>query len=153
MVRAVARGAIRPRMDLNRIPLFSLLAQKMNWLGERQKVLAQNVANADTPGFQPRDLAPFDFGSASRAAGIGPGGASPRLAPAASDPRHLAIAAGSTASTARRTKASETTLSGNGVSLDQEIMKSADTAMDYQLVASLYRKQLGMLRAVLSRQQ
>ena len=38
-----------------------------------------------------------------------------------------------------------------GLSLDAELMKSADTAMDYQLVTNLYRKQLGMFRAVLSR--
>jgi flagellar basal-body rod protein FlgB len=42
-------------------------------------------------------------------------------------------------------------ISGNTVSLDSELMKSADTAMDYQLVTNLYRKQLGMFRAVLSR--
>jgi len=42
-------------------------------------------------------------------------------------------------------------LSGNTVSIEQEVMKAADTAMDYQLVTNLYRKQLAMLRSVLSR--
>jgi flagellar basal-body rod protein FlgB len=48
-------------------------------------------------------------------------------------------------------KQKETTLSGNSVTLDHELMKSADTAMDYQLVTNLYRKQIGMFRAVLTR--
>jgi flagellar basal-body rod protein FlgB len=48
-------------------------------------------------------------------------------------------------------KQKETTQSGNSVTLDHELMKSADTAMDYQLVTSLYRKQIGMIRSVLTR--
>lgn len=135
-------------MDLNRLPLFSLLAQKMNWLGERQKVLAQNVANADTPGYAPVDLKAFDFRAAAHAAG----GVTAKLAPAASDPRHL-LPASATAAAQVRARATETTVSGNGVSLDSELMKASDTAMDYQLITSLYRKQIGMLRAVLARGQ
>ena len=139
-------------MDLNRIPLFSLLAQKMNWLGERQKVLAQNIANADTPGYAAVDLKPFDLRVASRAAGASAGGGLSPAAPASTDPRHLAGAtSGGAPATPVRTRAAETTVSGNAVSLDTELMKASDTAMDYQLITSLYRKQLGMLRAVLSR--
>jgi flagellar basal-body rod protein FlgB len=138
-------------MDLNRIPLFSLLAQKMNWLGERQKVLAQNVANADTPGYAPRDLAAFDFKAAAHAAGMKRGAAAGRIAAAGTDPRHLAAGGASAGPATVKAKPGETTLSGNHVSVDSELMKSADTAMDYQLVAGLYRKQLQMLRAVLSR--
>jgi len=48
-------------MDLNEIPLFRALGQRMSWLTRRQEVLAQNIANADTPGYVPRDLDPLDF--------------------------------------------------------------------------------------------
>jgi flagellar basal-body rod protein FlgB len=137
-------------MDLNRIPLFSLLAQKMNWLGERQKALAQNIANADTPGYAPVDLKAFDFRTAARAAGLGQGAANAREGAAATDPRHLTAAGGASLQQVK-SKPTETTMSGNAVSLDSELMKASDTAMDYQLVASLYRKQLAMLRAVLAR--
>src|SRR5262245_39917231 len=139
-------------MDLNRLPLFSLLAQKMNWLGERQKVLAQNVANADTPGYAPVDLKAFDFRAAARAAGAASGAKRARRAPAASGPRPF-VGADATGGRQVRARSHETTVSGNGVSLDSELMKASDTAMDYQLITSLYRKQLGMLRAVLSRGQ
>ncbi|MHA1152522.1 MAG: flagellar basal body protein, partial [Alphaproteobacteria bacterium] len=33
----------------------------MEWLSQRQKVLADNIANADTPNYQPRDLNPSEF--------------------------------------------------------------------------------------------
>jgi len=48
-------------MDLNGVPLFSLLTDRMSWLATRQSTLAQNVANADTPGFVARDIKPMDF--------------------------------------------------------------------------------------------
>lgn len=48
-------------MDLNKLTMFKLLKGQMGWLNRRQEVLAQNVANADTPGYKPRDLAPMDF--------------------------------------------------------------------------------------------
>ena len=43
--------------------IFSKLATRMAWLGRRQQVLAQNIANADTPNYKPMDLKPLDFGA------------------------------------------------------------------------------------------
>jgi flagellar basal-body rod protein FlgB len=48
-------------MPISNIPLFSMLRSKMQWHQERQRLLAENVANADTPKFQPRDLSPLKF--------------------------------------------------------------------------------------------
>ncbi len=45
-------------MAISNIPIFSMLRTKMHWHQERQRLLAENVANADTPKFRPRDLAP-----------------------------------------------------------------------------------------------
>jgi flagellar basal-body rod protein FlgB len=138
-------------MDLNRLPLFSLISHRMNWLGDRQRVLAQNVANADTPNFQPRDLKPFDARAAVKASDGGAPGIATRMKTLVTNASHL-VAASAVKNDQRKIKPLETTLSGNSVSIEQEIMKSADTAMDYQLVTNLYRKQLAMLRNVLSRQ-
>src|SRR5690349_5474471 len=77
-------------MDLSRIPLFEALTKRMGWLGERQGVLAQNIANADTPGYVAKDLAPPDFSQLVA-------GASQRLAMATSDPRDLPPAGGQSA--------------------------------------------------------
>lgn len=135
-------------MDLNTLPLFSLISQRLGWLTERQKVLAENVANIDTPGYRARDLKPVDFGKLAAAA-------ADRLQPAATNPRHMTSAG--TGATARTefTKPipGEATLSGNTVSIETEMMKVAETAMDHQLVTNLYRKHVGMLRAVLGRSQ
>src|SRR4051812_4834834 len=48
-------------MEVADFPLFSMLKQRMTWLNQRQDVLSQNVANADTPHYVARDLKPLDF--------------------------------------------------------------------------------------------
>jgi flagellar basal-body rod protein FlgB len=50
-----------PAMDLNNLTLFKMALTKMDWASQRQKVLAQNVANADTPDYKGRDLKKLDF--------------------------------------------------------------------------------------------
>ena len=48
-------------MPINDIPILSMLRERMQWQQARQQVLAENVANADTPDYQAKDLAPLDF--------------------------------------------------------------------------------------------
>ena len=40
-------------MVLDNIPLFSMLKGRLGYLTEREKLVAQNVANTDTPGYRP----------------------------------------------------------------------------------------------------
>src|ERR1700748_3158262 len=49
------RGGERP-MSINDLPVLSALRTKMQWHQERQRVLAENVSNANTPNFRPSDL-------------------------------------------------------------------------------------------------
>jgi flagellar basal-body rod protein FlgB len=135
-------------MNLSKLPLFSLISQRIGWLSERQKVLAENVANADTPNYKARDLKPMEFAAMADAAGGGG-----RLTPVATDARHFDIRpAGSARNALAKDPKAESTLSGNTVSLESEMMKVAETAMDYQLVTNLYRKQVGLIKAVIGRQ-
>jgi flagellar basal-body rod protein FlgB len=134
-------------MNVSKLPLFSLISQRIGWLSERQKVLAENVANADTPNYKARDLKPMDFAAMAGASGA-------RLAPAATDQRHLDGRPGGAAKgVPTKDGKAEATLSGNTVSLDTEMMKIAETGMDYQLITSLYRKQIGLIKAVIGRGQ
>ncbi|HEX6979230.1 MAG TPA: flagellar basal body rod protein FlgB [Alphaproteobacteria bacterium] len=131
-------------MNLGKLPLFELISRRMTWLTERQKVIAENIANADTPNYQARDLKPM-----SRR---GFAAVLERLRPAVTDARHIAGGTrGGMKADVVKSKASETTLSGNAVSLETELMKVAETATDYQLVTNLYRKQIGMLKMVVGR--
>ena len=48
-------------MDIGQIPLFAMLRGKLGYLSETQRLIAQNVANAETPGYRPQDMKPFNF--------------------------------------------------------------------------------------------
>jgi len=50
-------------MAMETIGLFKAITAKMNYLDQRQQVIAQNIANADTPNYRPHDLSKVDFSS------------------------------------------------------------------------------------------
>lgn len=131
-------------MDITRLPLFGMIARRMDWLSHRETVLAQNVSNADTPNFQPRDLKPIDFRAEMRAQ-------TARLTATTTSQAHLTSKIIPGPDREDKPRPSETTLSGNSVQLDTELMKVADTAMDYQLTTNIYRRQLAMLRTAIGR--
>jgi flagellar basal-body rod protein FlgB len=119
-----------------------MLSTRLGWLNERQKVLAENVANVDTPGFRPKDIKETPFGQMVRGASS--------FQMAMTSGKHLGSPAGSSSSTRLdRQKPIETTLSGNSVTLDVELMKISQTAESHELATSLYHKQISMFRNVI----
>ena len=115
----------------------------MTWLGQRQQVLAHNIANADTPGFAAQDLKEPKFGELLHGAGS-------RLTMAATSPKHLG-GGNAAQATLERAPDSEKTTSGNTVVLEDQMMKVSKTAMDFQLTTNLYRKHLAMIKTALGR--
>lgn len=134
-------------MSVSDLSLFRALKARMSWLQKRQDVLAENVANADTPRFVARDLKPLDL-----SAYVENGS---RLQPTRTSGKHMNLAmsgtAGITESRAVRTASFETTPSGNSVSLEGEMMKVAKTQMDYQLATGLYGRGVGLIKTALGR--
>ena len=131
-------------MTISNIPLFSMLRTRMHWHQERQRILAENVANADTPRFQPRDLAPPQFDPRRPATiGIEPGPHQHRAS--------LRARAAARRFQLDRAGGFEARPSGNAVSLEDEMMKVANNQMDYQAATSLYTRGLGMLKTAIGR--
>ena len=137
-------------MDLNGVPFFALMRERMNWLDRRQQVIATNVANADTPGYVARDLRPFEEalgrhgGSASAMGGASSGGMLPL---ALTNGAH--ISPGGAAASPFRTQNSgdtETTLNGNRVVLEDEMVRMGEARMNYEAAVGFYQRALGMLR-------
>ncbi len=48
-------------MELEKLSLFTVVKKRLAWLARRQEVIAQNIANADTPAYRARDLKPLQF--------------------------------------------------------------------------------------------
>lgn len=124
--------------DLN---VFNLAHAMAVHAGRRQAVIARNVANADTPGYRARDIAPFSDSVAS-----GPG-----TAMTARRRTHLngqgatgwagTVAAG----------AGVVDPNGNSVSLEQEMLKAVDTRRQHDRALAIYRSALNILRTGLGR--
>ncbi len=139
-------------MDIANIPIFAMLRSRLGYLSSRQRVIAENVANADTPGYGPHDLKPFSFqarmqGAASSASVVA---ATPAGTMAATQPGHMqapgsgkGLAAGVKSV---KTQDSETTVDGNGVVLEEEMMKLTQSRMDYDAAVGFYQKSLDMLK-------
>lgn len=134
-------------MILNDVPLVGMLKTRMGWLEDRQRVLAQNVANADTPGFRTRDIEPLDY----RKAVSQPPPQKTTLA--LTNPEHIAAtASGDSDRYGRpRVKTSEIRPSGNAVVLEEEMMKVAQNQIDYQAATSLYSRSLGLIKTALGK--
>ena len=136
-------------MEVSNIPLLSMLKERMTWLNQRQDVLSQNVANADTPGYTARDLKPIDFAQALRNAASTTASS---VALATDDPHHFAIAPQSAGGFADiSTPDVESTPSGNSVSLEQQMIKVADTQAQFQAAANLYAKAITMMKTAIGR--
>lgn len=131
-------------MDLDKIPLFKAMSQRMAWLNERQSVLAQNVANADTPNYRPRDLKAPSFSELV-------GGKSARLQLAATQPNHITGSGAASQFRQETDRNVELSPSGNGVSLEDQMMKVSSTATDYQLTTTLYKQHIAMLKTALDK--
>jgi len=135
-------------MQLTDVPMLSLLRERMSWLDARQRVLSQNVANADSPGYVAKDLKPLDFEKILSQSN----GQQSFSGLQTDNPRHIAISAqsmdGFEDDASSDTEANPT---GNTVSLEQEMIKVADTQSQYQAAANLYAKAIGMMRTAIGR--
>lgn len=146
-------------MSMADLPLLAALKVKMKWHQGRQQVLAENIANADTPDFRARDLVTPDFKSLLRHAASGPGGpvSGAAMAPARTNSAHLSVGGlshgrnGPSAMQVKKVDSWEKTPEGNAVVLEEQMLKVAENQMDYQLATTLYARGLGLLRTAIGR--
>ena len=111
------------------IQLFELASRQAEWLSVRQNAVASNIANANTPAFQAKDVKPFDYVLQNT-----------QLPMSATNARHFTDAPGDTyvvSSAADNGAASQ--LSGNSVDLSEELMKEGAIKRDYDLNAGVVK--------------
>lgn len=133
-------------MNLPSIPLLDVLRARMSWLNERQGVLAQNVANADTPGYVRQDIKPLDFAKVLENA-TSPTSLSTGLA--TTDPHHIALPGTQASGGLNSDDLVDAPGNGEAVSSEEEMIKVADTQAQYQAAANLYSKAVDMMRTAI----
>jgi flagellar basal-body rod protein FlgB len=130
-------------MPISQIPIFSMLRSRMQWDQERQQLLADNVSNANTPRFKPRDLAPLDLSRAQPVATVDV---------ARTNPGHIAgTATGAGSFQLERRSDYEVRPAGNAVDLEDEMLKLAANQMDFQAATAIYSRGLGLLKTALGK--
>ena len=126
--------------------LFKGIEQAMQHLSGRQKVIAQNIANSETPGFKAREMEAPDF---SRLLANQEGG--PRVV----RPR-VSISGGMAALGAKPPSGAngvvldrdtmETKPDGNNVTLEEQLLKMGQVQADFAALTNLYKKQLLLMK-------
>ena len=132
-------------MNLPDVPLFSMLRERMTWLHQRQDLLSQNVANADTPGYVARDLKPLNFEDALDVTRHG-------ATMLTTNVRHIALTQSRSGQFEdHETPDQEADINGNAVSLETEMIKVSETQAQFQAAANLYAKAMTMMKTAIGR--
>jgi len=113
-------------MNIEAPNLFELASQRLKWLSDRQKVVSENIANADTSGYRAKEVEGFDS--------------------------YLEVAEGKAVAPDAAIQESPSTwnedLTGNNVVLEEQILQANSTSSQYKIAANLYKKAHDMLRTV-----
>ena len=124
--------------------LSDALKNRMSYLSACQAVLAGNIANADTPSYLPRDVV---FKNHVAQAGG-------RLAMAATNGQHMAGSGAEGGSSGDVvTQAVFVQHNGNGVRLDDQMVKMNQTELDYRLMTQIYAKNASLQRIAIGKSQ
>jgi flagellar basal-body rod protein FlgB len=129
-------------VDLANTPFFGMLRQRLDQLSQRQQLIAENIANASTPGYRPRDVdtAAFERMLSSSTNGGG-------ITLARTNAGHMGAGGASNGGVAVVTRNdSETTIDGNAVVLEEQMARAAETRMQFETGIALYQKGLELMR-------
>jgi flagellar basal-body rod protein FlgB len=128
-------------MDLANSPFFGLLRARLDQLSERQRLIAENIANATTPGYRPRDLDTSGFERLLASAGGGRG-----LAMSRTNAGHMGPDGPVGGGRVITRNDSEVTMDGNAVILEEEMTRAAENRLAFETGLALYQKGLDLVR-------
>jgi flagellar basal-body rod protein FlgB len=128
-------------MSVSQPDLITVAEMRLAWASQRQEVLARNIANLSTPGFQATDLP--DFQQALTASGA--------VRPMRTDPRHLEGTVDAGMAKRSIPNAAIRTTDRNGVRLEEQLMKVADTEMLNATVTAIFKKYMTMFNEALGK--
>ena len=129
----------------DKLSVIALAKSRMDWVAKRQEVLAENVANANTPKFVPSDIKAFDFKAVLNQTGGKP------VQVAVTNPMHVQPIIADTQTVIKDRRDFESSADGNAVVLEEQMAKVGEAKSAYETAASLFQKQFKMLRTSLGK--
>ena len=140
-------------MTTENLALFKAIGAKMDFLSQRQRVISQNVSNSDTPGYRPKDIKEADFGKVLKNI-TQTGDGVPNVNMATTNSLHMPTPGDVNVNDPRKQKDTyEVAPVGNAVIMEEQLIKSGKTVMDYNLMTNLYTKNTNLIRTALGRPQ
>lgn len=124
------------------IDVFRIAHAMSKHAGARQAVIAQNMANADTPGYTAQDVTPFQAAFETGMTAV---------TPRATRPTHLNGSVQGAPFVAGDRPGAEADPNGNSVSLETEMIHAVDTKRAHDRALAIYRSSLGILRQAIGR--
>lgn len=131
-------------------PILSGIRRQMETLSDRQRVIAQNIANSETPGFKARTVEDADFSDLLGGTSGGIRVARPRVELTAGM-KGLGAIQPAGAGIVLDKDVSETKPDGNNVTLEDQLLKLGQVQADFTAMTNLYRKQLMMLKTAVGK--
>ncbi|MAF97721.1 MAG: flagellar basal body rod protein FlgB [Micavibrio sp.] len=136
-------------MTTENLALFRGIGAKMDYLNQRQRVIAQNISNSDTPGYQAQDMTGADFKTALKDIIRDTKGVK---AVSVEGTNSAHIPAPNAVNTGREKEAKDTyevAPSGNAVVMEEQLINSGQNLMDYNMMANLLQKNVGFIKTSL----
>ncbi|MGK6356691.1 flagellar basal body protein [Sphingomonas sp. DT-207] len=131
---------------MNTPPILAGIRDRMHNLADRQRVLAQNIANSETPGYKARDVAEPNFAALVGGSGMV---AKPRVE-LTQRMRSLGAVQPIGAGVIFDKDITETKPDGNNVTLEDQLLKMGEVQADFTAMTNLYRKQMSMLKTAIT---
>ncbi|MBO9713491.1 flagellar basal body protein [Sphingomonas sp.] len=136
---------------MDQLPLMNGIALRMRNLADRQRVIAQNIANSETPGYKARDMAEPSFAGMVNGAGGSGKVAAPQVV---LTDRMKALGARQPlvgGSVILDKDITETKPDGNNVTIEDQLLKMGQVQADFTAMTSLYRKQMNLLKTAVGK--
>lgn len=125
------------------------LVEAMRHLTERQKVIAQNIANSETAGYKARDVDAPDFGALLNESSAKGKVARPTVNLSARMQQLGASTPRAGSNVVLDEDVVETKPDGNNVTLEEQAMKLAEVQTEFVAATNLYRKQMQLMKIAL----
>jgi flagellar basal-body rod protein FlgB len=124
--------------DMKISNVLDLAAHRASWLAKRENLVAENVANSNTPGYKTADLTPFEVALDSA-----------RLPLTRTSPRHMAVEAsvGEPKTNDDFDAKTEVYLAGNDVNIEKEMIKGGEVTRAYSLNSAVTKSFHSMIMA------
>lgn len=130
---------------MNTPPILAGISQRMHNLADRQRVVAQNIANSETPGYKAREVSEPDFAALVGGSGMV---AKPRVE-LTDRMKSLGAVQPMGSGLIFDKDITETKPDGNNVTLEDQLLKMGQIQADFAAMTNLYHKQMSLMKTAI----